>query len=334
MTKENSMRMPSGARLDRTAKAHVAADAFRTARQQRHFPPASGTVAAALVERAPGRLQPYLRLMRIQAPIGTWLYALPGWWGLSLATHGWPGIRGMVVFGIAAAIMRGSICTTNDIVDRHIDALVIRTASRPLPSGAVSVGAAVGFSVAEALLAITLLWWVSGAAALIVAVSYPAFIAYPYMKRITFFPQAWLGMCFNTMVLAGWVTVAHHLAAPALALWVAGFFWTFGYDTIYGHQDRVDDRRVGVKSTALLFAESSWIWVGASYSLAVVGLVVAGYLARVDWPYYAFILAVAIHFVWQVATLNVDDPQRCRMIFTSNRIAGLFVLAACVFGHW
>ncbi|MGW3635898.1 4-hydroxybenzoate octaprenyltransferase [Streptomyces sp. NPDC005122] len=298
------------------------------------LPPPSGTIAAALVSRSPSTLQPYLRLMRIQAPIGTWLYLLPGWWGICSAAKGAPDIKALFAFGIAALIMRGSICTVNDIVDRNIDAQVSRTISRPIPSGAVSVTTATVFTAVQAIVSLAILWWIRPEAAIIVLISYPTFIAYPFMKRITYLPQAWLGLCYNTLVFAGWVAITGQINSAALVIWGAGVFWTLGYDTIYGHQDREEDRQIGVKSSSLLFGRSTLPWVAFFYAATIAGLCVAGFMTHMRWPFYALMAAVVAHLTWQLATLDIDNPERCRLLFVSNRVAGGLVLLAVILGHW
>ncbi|MBB2946471.1 4-hydroxybenzoate polyprenyl transferase [Actinoplanes lutulentus] len=303
-------------------------------RRPAYLPPPSGTVATGIVDRMPAGVQPYLRLMRLQGPIGTWLFVLPGWWGLSLAAEGAPDLEKIVLFGIAALLMRGSACAVNDVVDRGFDVQVARTASRPVAAGTVSVTNAVVFAAVQAIASLALFWWADEKAAIIVAVCLPTYIIYPFMKRIISLPQAWLGLCFNTLVFAGWAAVTGTIGKPAVLLWAAGVFWTLGYDTIYGHQDREDDRRIGVKSTALLLDRATRPWVGLFYAAAVAGWCAAGVVAHVRWPFYAFLAAATAHLIWQLATLDIDDPVRCRLLFVSNRITGGLILLATIFGHW
>ncbi|GID32185.1 4-hydroxybenzoate octaprenyltransferase [Paractinoplanes brasiliensis] len=309
-------------------------DARRAQQRPRYLPPPSGTVATAVVSHMPARVQPYLRLMRLQGPIGTWLFVLPGWWALSLAAEGLPNLGDFVLFGVAALLMRGSACAVNDVVDRKFDAQVTRTASRPVASGAVSVADALAFAVAQAVASLALFWWASATAALIVALCLPTYLVYPFMKRIMPLPQAWLGLCFNTLVFAGWAAVTGTIGAPAVLLWAAGVFWTLGYDTIYGHQDREDDRRIGVKSTSLLFGRATAGWVAVFYVLALAGLVGAGLRAEVHWPFFVLLTVAAAHLIWQVATLDIDDPERCRLLFVANRVTGGLILLATIAGHW
>jgi 4-hydroxybenzoate polyprenyl transferase len=197
----------------------------------------------------------------------------------------------------------------------------------------VSVPRATAFAVVQATAALALLWSVRGSAAAAVALSYPLFVIYPYMKRLTYLPQAWLGLCFNTYALAGSLASTGGIGAPALELWAAGFFWTLGYDTIYAHQDKEDDRRIGVKSTALLFGETTRAWVAFFYVATLAGLVAAGALAGTRWPYYLLLVPAAGHLWWQLVTLDIDDPERCRRMFVANRVFGWIVLTAVLAGQ-
>jgi 4-hydroxybenzoate polyprenyltransferase len=210
--------------------------------------------------RAPAAWRPYLRLARWDRPIGSWLLLLPCWWSAALAAiaAGWvvPNLWHMLLFAIGAVAMRGAGCTFNDLVDRDIDAMVERTRSRPLPSGQVTVAQAKLFIIAQvAVGALVLLAlanpfaWAVGIASLAVVV------IYPFMKRITSWPQSVLGLAFSWGALMGWAAAFGRLDAPALLLYAGSILWVIGYDTIYAHQDREDDAIVGVRSTALLFGE-------------------------------------------------------------------------------
>ena len=301
-------------------------------RRPPYLPPPSGTVATAVVARMPAGVQPYLRLMRLQGPIGTWLFVLPGWWALSLAAGGLPDPGQFILFGLGALLMRGAACAVNDIVDRDLDAQVARTASRPVASGAVSVAHAWAFAVVQAAASLSLFWWAGDRAALIVAACLPTYIVYPFMKRLIPFPQVWLGLCFNTLIFAGWAAVTGSIGTPAVLLWAAAACWTLGYDTIYGHQDLQDDRRIGVRSTSLLFGRATRGWVAFFYAAAIAGLWATGVVAHAGWLFHVFVSAAAGHLLWQVATLDIDDPERCRLLFVANRITGFLLLAAAVSG--
>lgn len=286
----------------------------------------------------PAPMRPYARLARLDRPIGTWLLLLPCWWGLGFAIaaggvapapiHLWYA----VLFGIGALVMRGAGCTWNDIVDRDIDGKVARTATRPIPSGAVSTKQAFAFLVALCLIGLAVLVqfnmtaiWVGIAALALVA-------CYPFMKRITYFPQAWLGLTFNWGVNVAWTAVTGDLHPLQLVLYAAGFFWTMGYDTIYAHQDKEDDALIGVKSTALKFGDGTRPWIAGFY-LALAGLLAAAaVLGGLGWGVWPFLALAAAHLVWQVKTVDFDDVKNCLKHFRGNRDFGLLVAAAMAAG--
>ena len=295
--------------------------------------PASDIPAGDWIDRwLPKGLRPYPRLARLDRPIGTWLLLLPCWWSVSLATPGWPDPELLALFAVGAIVMRGAGCTFNDIVDRDIDGRVARTANRPLPSGAVTLAGAVAFMVLQALAGLAVLLrfdsfavWVGIASLAVVAV-------YPFMKRFTDWPQAVLGLAFNWGALLGWAAVRGEIAWPAAILYAAGILWTLGYDTIYAHQDKDDDRIVGVKSTALRLGAATRPWLAAFYSGALVLIGAAGWLTGLAWPFYAGLGAAALHAGWQVATLDLDDARDCLLKFRSNRDFGLLVFGGIVLG--
>jgi 4-hydroxybenzoate polyprenyltransferase len=284
---------------------------------------------------APRATRPYLRLSRADRPIGTWLLFIPCIWGVALAAAA--GAAGMVDLwivagcGLGAFLMRGAGCTWNDITDRHIDAQVARTRSRPLPSGQVSVrGAAIWMVVQAAFAAVILFTFNWTAVAFGIAALIPVLV-YPFAKRFTWWPQAFLGIAFNWGALFGWVAHEGRLAWPAVLLYLAGIAWTLFYDTIYAHQDREDDALIGVKSTARLFGAQSMPWLRgflvASVSLAgaavIMGLIDAGLLPMV--VALTGVWAFGWHLAWQLRRLDIDDATSCLTVFRSNRDAGLIV---------
>ncbi len=292
---------------------------------------ASDIVHGDWVEQAmPSALQPYFRLARIDRPIGTWLLLLPGWWAIALAAPGWPSPWLLGLFGIGAVVMRAAGCVVNDLADRKFDAMVARTASRPIASGAVSVPAALVFLAALLAVGLAILLQFNTFAILIGALSLALIFPYPLMKRITHWPQAFLGLTFNWGALLGWAAVTGRLDPPAIALYAAGFFWTLGYDTIYAHQDKQDDALIGVKSTALLFAANSRPWIALFLTITVLLLGLAGWLAQLAWPYYVGLALAAGHLAWQTAAVDFDDPRDCRKKFNSNRDFGLILLAGII----
>jgi 4-hydroxybenzoate polyprenyltransferase len=288
---------------------------------------------------APAPARPYLRLMRLDRPIGTWLLLIPCWWGAALAADrgpwgGWPDPWLMVLFAVGAVAMRGAGCTFNDIVDREIDRRVARTADRPVASGAVSVFAAVLFMGAQMLVGLAVLLLLNRAAIGLGLLSLALVALYPFMKRLIWWPQAVLGLAFNWGALLGYVAVAGKLEQPALWLYAAGFVWTLGYDTIYAHQDKEDDALIGVKSSALWLGELlTQPFLGLTYMAAVLFLAIAGAKAGLGWPFHAGLALAALHLLWQAWKVETDDPQDCLRKFRSNRDLGLLIFAAIVAGR-
>lgn len=275
---------------------------------------------------APAALRPYLKLARLDRPIGTWLLLFPCWWGLALASQGWPDGSMLAAFAAGALVMRGAGCTYNDIVDRDIDARVERTRARPLPSGAVGVRGAFLFLALQLLAGLAILLTFNLATILLGIASLALVFTYPFMKRVTWWPQAFLGLTFNWGALMGWTAETGVLAAPAVLLYAGALAWTIGYDTIYAHQDAEDDALVGVRSTARLFGRSSRRWILFFYALAVTGFAAAGAAAGLGWPYWMALAAAGLHFGWQVRGLDITDAADCLMRFRSNRWIGWLLL--------
>ena len=284
--------------------------------------------------RAPAAARPYLRLARLDRPIGSWLLLLPCWWSAGLANVAahdpWPQFWHLALFFIGAFAMRGAGCTWNDIVDRDIDALVERTRSRPIPAGQVSVKQAVAFLAAQALIGLLVLVQFN-AFAIATGIASLAIVAiYPFMKRITYWPQIVLGLAFSWGALMGWAAAFGRLDAPALLLYAGSIAWVIGYDTIYAHQDREDDALIGVKSTALLFGDRTKPMLSVFYALAVILIGVAGFSAGGRIVFGIGLLAFAAHLAWQVWRLDINDPDLCLALFKSNRDAGLILFAGLV----
>ncbi len=283
----------------------------------------------------PRPVHPYLRLARLDRPIGTWLLLLPGWWALALAppNGGWPDPWLFALFGIGAVLMRGGGCVINDLFDREFDAKVARTADRPIASGAISVPKALIFLAALFGVSLIILLQFNPFAVAVGVASLVLVVPYPLMKRITWWPQAWLGLTFNWGALLGWAAVRGDIAVAALILYAAGFFWTLGYDTIYAHQDKEDDALVGVKSTARLFGDQSRPWIGGFFAICLLFLALAGWQVALSWPFYVGLILAAAHLLWQTRTVAFDDPKNCLARFKSNRDFGLIVLAAIIAGQ-
>jgi 4-hydroxybenzoate polyprenyltransferase len=283
---------------------------------------------------APAALRPYLRLARADRPIGSWLLLLPCWWSSALAAVAvgamTPNPWHLVLFAIGTVAMRGAGCTWNDIVDRDIDARVERTRSRPLPSGQVSLPAAVVFLGLQALVGLAVLLQFNGFAIATGFASLAVVAVYPFMKRITFWPQIALGLAFSWGALMGWAAAFGRLDWPALALYAGSISWVIGYDTIYAHQDREDDALAGLKSTALLFGERTKPILAAFFAAAVVLIGVAGLGVGAGIAFALGLAGFAVHLAWQVRRLDIGNPALCLRLFQSNRDAGLILFAGLV----
>jgi 4-hydroxybenzoate polyprenyltransferase len=281
--------------------------------------------------RAPSWSRPYLRLSRLDRPIGSWLLLMPCWWSAALAAGVSGHIRSLpltiVLFFIGAFVMRGAGCTWNDITDRDLDAKVERTRSRPIPAGQVSVTQALIFLVAQALIGLAVLLQFNRFAIFTGIASLLIVAIYPFMKRITWWPQVVLGLAFSWGALMGFAAEFSRIDLVAVVLYAGSIAWVIGYDTIYAHQDAEDDALIGIKSTALLFGEKTKPALAAFYGLAVVLIAVALWLAAVRWPAWIGLAAFATHLAWQIRRLQIGNSALCLKLFKSNRDAGLLLFA-------
>ena len=281
--------------------------------------------------RAPSWSRPYLRLARLDRPIGSWLLLMPCWWSAALAA----GVARdtsqlafvIVLFLIGAFVMRGAGCTWNDITDRDLDAKVERTRSRPIPAGQVSASQAFAFLVLQALIGLAVLLQFNRFAVMTGIASLVIVAVYPFMKRITWWPQVVLGLAFSWGALMGFAVTLGRIDLTAVLLYAGSIAWVIVYDTIYAHQDAEDDALIGIKSTALLFGARTHRALVAFYSLSVVLIGVALGLAQVRWPAWIGLVAFAAHLIWQIRKLDIADPALCLRIFKSNRDAGLLLFA-------
>ncbi len=306
--------------------------------------PQQGQVADAVrgnwVDRlAPAATRPYLRLSRADRPIGTWLLLLPCWWGLALAIlyDGQPRLYDLWLFAgsaLGAFLMRGAGCTWNDITDRDIDGSVARTRSRPIPSGQVTIRQAVGWMVAQALVAFGILMTFNTAAILLGFIALLPVAIYPFAKRFTWWPQVFLGLAFNWGALLLWTAHTGSLGWPAVILYLAGIAWTLFYDTIYAHQDTEDDALIGVKSTARLFGQASPVWL-TGFMYATTALFILAVLAATRGAGAMMLpstiavlgpLAMLAHMRWQMARFDPANMGMLLRLFRSNRDAGLLPL--------
>jgi 4-hydroxybenzoate polyprenyltransferase len=280
--------------------------------------------------RLPPKLRACLELARLDRPTGSWLLLFPCFWGLALA--GGASAKLYLCFGLGAFVMRGAGCTINDLIDRKLDAQVERTRGRPLPSGRISVFEALLFLALELALGLIILLQLSrppiewGAASLLLVVTYP------FMKRITWWPQLFLGFTFNWGALLGWVAVRGHIGWPAILLYLGGIAWTLAYDTIYAHQDAVDDARVGIKSTARYFGRGSRWSIAGFYALAYALIALAGRLCELSLLFYMGLITSALYTVWLLQRWDINAPASSLAAFKANRFIGLMLFAAIVFG--
>jgi 4-hydroxybenzoate polyprenyltransferase len=281
---------------------------------------------------APAWAVPYLRLARADRPIGFFLLALPCFWSVALAGRSigvpYPDPWLLLLFAVGALAMRGAGCTYNDIVDRDIDAQVARTQSRPLPSGQVTVTAAVIFMLALCLVGLAVLLSLNTFSIWLGLGVIPIVALYPFVKRISHWPQAVLGLAFNWGALMGWAAVLGGLDLAPLVLYAGAIAWTIGYDTIYAHQDREDDELIGMKSTALKFGRTTMKWLVLFYGVAWLAITAAGLLAGAGIAFLLGMAVAAAQLAWQVATLDIDDADNCLARFRSNRDFGVIVFVA------
>lgn len=293
---------------------------------------ADASVESWVYRSAPNRLKPYLKLARLDRPVGAGLLLWPCLWSLLLAseTLGLQTLWLGGLFALGSVVMRGAGCAYNDIVDRDFDKAVARTANRPIPAGEISVKAAYGFTAALCLVGLIVLVQLNPFSIALGASSLLLVAAYPFMKRITFWPQAWLGLTFNWGALLGASAVIASVPDYALLVYAGCLCWTLGYDTIYAHQDKEDDALIGVKSTALKFGDKTKVWLGLFYMLFIIALVGAGALAKTGAVYYVSAAFVALQLMWQVKTVNIDDPALCLAVFKSNNRVGLLFCAGLV----
>ncbi|MCW5730546.1 MAG: 4-hydroxybenzoate octaprenyltransferase [Alphaproteobacteria bacterium] len=284
---------------------------------------------------APAPLRPYLRLSRMDRPIGTWLLLLPCWWSIALAAEpgSLPDFRLLVLFAIGAILMRGAGCTFNDLVDRDFDARVERTRSRPLPSGQVTPRQAWAWLVLQSLGGLAILLQL-GPLAIALGIASLALIAiYPFMKRITWWPQFFLGLAFNWGALMGHAAARGEVSMAAVLLYLGGIAWTLGYDTVYAHQDREDDALIGVRSSARLLGARTRSWLRGFYAFALLCFALAGWSGEMGWTFWVLLVGVAAHFHWQASGVDIDNPADCLARFRANRDLGLILFAAILLGR-
>ena len=283
-----------------------------------------------LIGALPAPLRPFASLMRLDRPIGVWLLFWPCAWSVALAGLGRDGVALILWLGLGAFAMRSAGCVYNDIIDRDLDARVERTRLRPLASRRVRLRDAWALLVGLSLVGLVVLLRLSPLAAIIALASLALVAAYPFMKRITWWPQAWLGLVFSWGALVGWPAVRGEMDPAAIWLWAGTVFWVIGYDTIYALQDKEDDALVGVKSSALALGPHARTGIAFCYLVALMLWGAAIWRLRPDLLGLSALLPMALHLLWQVAALKPDDGADALAKFRSNRFAGLIMFLACL----
>lgn len=290
-------------------------------------------VTTGWVGRMPPTWQPYLLLIRLDRPIGSWLLFLPGLWGILIAgAPALPSLRLVVLFAVGSVVMRAAGCVVNDLWDRDIDRKVARTAGRPLASGALRPIQALILLAVLLLVGLLILLQLNPLAITLGAVSLVLVAVYPLAKRVTWWPQLMMGFTFGFGAPLGYAAAAGRIDFVWAALYAAAILWDLGFDTIYAHQDRDDDALAGVKSTARLFGQHTQPFLAACYAGALGMLVLAGALAGLTPGYYPALLAPAAVLFWQVHRLDINDPALCLRLFRANREVGLLIGLAILVG--
>ncbi len=291
---------------------------------------------AWIISLAPKSARPYLQLIRADRPIGTWLLLLPCLWSLSIASKAvdssLPSPWFIMLFTIGAFIMRGAGCVINDLWDRNIDGKVARTAERPIASGVISVQSALLFLAGLLLLGLIVLVQFNSTVIILGISSLVLVATYPFMKRITYWPQAFLGLTFNWGALLAWAAVSGTISLVPILIYIACISWTLGYDTVYGHQDKADDILVGVKSSSIKLGQYTRPFVAVAYAVTLTILFGVGVITQLSWFYYLMLIAAGIQFYWQVTTLEIDEPANCLTRFKSNRDVGLLIFLGALIG--
>lgn len=276
----------------------------------------------------------YLELMRLDKRVGIYLILWPCLWSIAIAAKGTFPYITYLLFIVGAVVMRGAGCVINDIMDVKIDALVERTKKRPLPSGRIKIAHAYIFLALLLTIGAAILYQFNNTTRLLgLLIIVPIFL-YPLMKRITYWPQAFLGLTFNWGALMGAAAIKGEVTYASVILYIGCFFWTLGYDTIYAHQDKKSDIEAGVKSTALLFANNTKKYLYIFYSITVICLWSAGVSADLGITYHALLIIAALQLLWQVYEVNLDRPTDCMRKFCSNNFFGFIIFVGIMSGYW
>lgn len=300
------------------------------------FPSRKLTIPEQIINTAPHAVQPYLKIMRLDKPIGTWLLFWPGTWGIALAAT--PGTLPdpylLTLFGVGSLIMRGAGCTINDMWDRKIDIQVARTLNRPLVNGSMSITQAWIFLAGQLSVGLCILLQLNINTIALGVSSLALVITYPLMKRITYWPQFVLGLTFNWGILMGYCASHGCLDSTCVPMYAGAICWTIVYDTIYAYQDIKDDLRMGVKSTAIRFKENTKAWLAGFSAVSISGFTFSGILTEQTWPYYSAAAIAATHLVWQIYGLNVNNAKDCGKKFASNTFVGMIIFLGIALGNF
>ena len=293
--------------------------------------PADASAANWVDKYAPSSAKPYLRLMRADRPVGVWLLFIPCLWGASLAlatgeTTLFTTLKHAALFAVGAFVMRSAGCAYNDIIDKDIDAKVARTALRPIPAGQITLKQAWTSLILLSFVGFIVLIQFNWVTIAVGMASLGLVGAYPFMKRITWWPQAWLGLTFNWGALVGFSAAADRVSLPAMLIYCAGVSWTLGYDTVYAHQDKEDDALIGVKSSARALGDKTRPALAGFYGVCVLLFLIIGALINAHPAYYVSLIPAGMHFIWQVRQFDDADNAGLLKIFKSNKIAGLLLL--------
>jgi 4-hydroxybenzoate polyprenyltransferase len=276
---------------------------------------------------------PYITLARLHRPIGVWLLLFPCWWGMALASSSWPSLFLLGLFACGAVLMRSAGCVYNDLIDRDLDRQVRRTALRPLAKGELSTKEATLFLTALLLGGALVLFSLPLPVILTGFIALALVLLYPWMKQITYWPQLFLGLTFNIGILMGWLSLHSTLSLAPFLFYGGAIFWTMGYDTIYGFQDREDDLLVGIKSSAIIVATLPKTFLSVVYGGALLLWTIGGILAHLTFMYWFFLTLIMLHFIWQIVSLKENVSANCLQRFDSNAYVGLFLLLGIVFSH-
>nr|ANC67959.1 4-hydroxybenzoate geranyltransferase [Arnebia euchroma] len=282
----------------------------------------------------PITFQPYAHLARLDKPIGSWLLAWPAFWSVALAADDLGSLPKMLaIFGWWAIWIRGAGCTINDYFDRDFDKKVERTKSRPLASGALSPAQGLWWLAIQLFMGLGVLYQLNMLTLVLAILHVPLVFAYPLMKRITYWPQAFLGVMISWGALLGPAalegTIDPKIACP---LYVSSFFWTLVYDTIYAHQDKEDDAKAGIKSTTLRFGDLTKVWVGGFGVACTLALLLGGFVINIGLPYYVVLTVATCQLAWQIVTVDLSSPMDCGRKFVSNQWYGAIIFSAILVG--